>query len=297
MQYYQWDNKPTIFELSNILREKLVYLTDIEEQILGTINDEDPVYSHVWHRYWNEFDTQSRLAFIKNELEYFIHNSESLFDNIQKKRLDKLQKSIFSLSHPYFTDDPEGKDILGSLFGLTDFISFIKSFEERTIEPWVSEPLLELPKLILPSEVPIKELISRLGQDPRSWTAVGSRKFEEILAEIWAGLGWETILTPPKNDGGFDIRAIKNAEGVMLCYLIEAKAYDPSNPVGIETVRRLYGVVERERASHGILATTSYFTKGALSESRALQYKLSLADFNQILKWVNQYSKINSRYR
>ena len=135
-------------------------------------------------------------------------------------------------------------------------------------------------------------LLERIGPDPREWLQLGSRRFEEILAEIWTGLGWQTFLTPPARDGGFDIRAIRDANGTCLCYLVEAKAYRPDRPVGIAAVRHLYGIVERERATHGVIATTSTFTRDAIAEAEAMKYRLTLADFRRVLDWLQEYRRI-----
>jgi restriction endonuclease Mrr len=140
----------------------------------------------------------------------------------------------------------------------------------------------------------VEGLLEEIGSDPEMWIRLGSRRFEEVLAEIWAGLGWEAVLTPPSKDGGFDIRAIRNASGMCLCYLVEAKAYRPDRPVGIAAVRHLYGVVERERASHGVIATTSRFTRDAQAEAATLKYRVTLADFQQVLGWVTEYRRLRA---
>lgn len=137
-------------------------------------------------------------------------------------------------------------------------------------------------------------LLQVIGADPADWRRLGSRRFEEILAEIWSGLGWQTVLTPPSRDGGFDIRALRDDQGTCLCYLVEAKAYRPDRPVGVQAVRHLYGVVEREKASHGVIATTSTFTRGARAEAAALRYRLTPADFDRVLDWVHEYRRLKN---
>jgi HJR/Mrr/RecB family endonuclease len=240
---------------------------------------------------WWEHNGLIDVRSVRAQLEDFLTSPERLFDPAEQPRIQKLQWHIRNVN----TIWEWGKDnIAGSLSTAANLFDYLSSQCDLVQKECLIQHEARSP-IILPTEATLSELICRLGPDPRAWHALGPRKFEELLAEIWAGLGWETILTPPSGDGGFDIRAVRNTDGISACYLIEAKAYDPSRPVGIEVVRHLYGVVERERATHGILATTSRFTKGAVEESRALRYRISLADFQQVLKWSKMYLRKTGR--
>jgi len=61
-----------------------------------------------------------------------------------------------------------------------------------------------------------------------------------------------------------------------LLYIIDCKRYSPDKPVGTEIVRGVYGVSQQERATMGVVATTSYFTKDAQQFQRMVKYQLSL---------------------
>jgi restriction endonuclease Mrr len=56
-------------------------------------------------------------------------------------------------------------------------------------------------------------------------------------------------------------------------------------------VREQYGVVEQERASHGVIATTSSFTKHARAFHEQLTYRLSLTDFNKLVEWLREHKR------
>jgi len=57
----------------------------------------------------------------------------------------------------------------------------------------------------------------------------------------------------------------------------------------------LYGVVERERATAGILATTSVFTVGAQEETAGeLAYRLRLRDAKDIAGWIREGHELDS---
>jgi restriction system protein len=56
--------------------------------------------------------------------------------------------------------------------------------------------------------------------------------------------------------------------------------------VGVEVVRELYGVVQVEKATAGIVATTSHFTKGAKDLQSQLSYQMSLKDYVDVQEWL-----------
>ena len=116
------------------------------------------------------------------------------------------------------------------------------------------------------------------------------RQFEELVAEILASYGWQVQLTPPTRDGGYDIFAIaKDISGVKSPWIIECKKYAEHRKVGVDIVRALYGTsAVLEQGANALLATTSYFTKGA-REFKASRYDLELKNFEAVVQWVNEY--------
>lgn len=132
------------------------------------------------------------------------------------------------------------------------------------------------------------ELLLKLQEDPSLLYKVPPRKFEEIVAELLHRQGYEVNLTPISRDGGKDIYvAAKDTLGSFL-YLVECKRYAPDRPVGIGIVQRLYGVVEGERATAGIVATTSHFTKDAVEFQQRVSYRLSLQDYLGVQQWLRK---------
>src|SRR5580692_1723302 len=120
---------------------------------------------------------------------------------------------------------------------------------------------------------------------PQELLKLDSRQFEELVAEIWRNLGYETELTARTKDGGRDIVAVRRFEANVR-FLIECKRYGPSHKVGVELVRALYGVRTHEKATKGILATTSTFTRGAKSFFDDHLWELEARDFNGVVDWV-----------
>ena len=136
-----------------------------------------------------------------------------------------------------------------------------------------------------------QQLIDELALYPARLHALSSRRFEELVAELMARDGMDVQLTPPQKDGGRDALAyLKTSAGEHLFY-VECKRYSPDNPVGVRLVRELFGVVEAERATAGLLVTTSRFTDGALKFRESVRHRMSLKDFELLTGWLQQHSR------
>ncbi len=122
-------------------------------------------------------------------------------------------------------------------------------------------------------------LLGEIGVSPARLLLLQPREFEEVIARFYEKRGWRVVLTPASRDGGKDIVIVKKDEaGTRTCF-VECKRNRPDRPVGVELVRRLYGVVERSSATSGILVTTSRFTRGALEEQRSIAHRMELHDY------------------
>lgn len=271
MPQQSWDITQAIGDAANGLR-------DVIDQL-------DPVFSP---------DEITSLAAACARFEYYLRRPELLFEVDELTRLERLLRESMITGHSLYYygsyNDGTTEAIMGSMAPAINLIGNVRHEIQQSIKTELLDDVQQItPALVIDVKNAASIVANRLGSDPRDWYNLGPRGFEEVLAEIWAGLGWETVLTPPSGDGGIDVRAVRSENGILLCYLLEAKAYSPERRVGIDVVRKLYGVVERERATHGILATTSSFTSGAVNEARALRYRVSLADFGKICDWLRDY--------
>ncbi|MCG8454724.1 MAG: restriction endonuclease [Holophagales bacterium] len=161
--------------------------------------------------------------------------------------------------------------------------------EERTTLYEVPKDLVLTPQLQVEIGDIQSELIRYLGAHPHLLYQLDPNKFEDLVAAIFRDRGYEVLQTPRCRDGGRDLVAIyKEPFGTMMT-LVECKRYADHRRIGPGLVRELYGVVEHERASHGILATTTFFTKGARRLELDLRYRLSLRDYNDLVQWCREY--------
>lgn len=143
----------------------------------------------------------------------------------------------------------------------------------------VSEALPDLPSLSLQAIIipgaktsegqlieavapPWFEIIAMLARDPRSAQSITPRQWEEIIAGAYSKAGFEEVtLTPRSGDYGRDVIAVKRAGGWVgtVRVIDQVKAYRPGRLVTADDARALLGVVEADKASKGLLTTTSDF--------------------------------------
>jgi len=131
-----------------------------------------------------------------------------------------------------------------------------------------------------------QDILHYITEDPDLLFDISPHSFEDVVAEILGGLGFEIAKTPRTRDGGIDIRIARKDEVGNLLYLVECKRFSPNNKVSVSIVRQLYGVVQLENATGGMLVTTSSFTKDALIFQRKACHRLSLIDYFGIREWL-----------
>lgn len=146
--------------------------------------------------------------------------------------------------------------------------------------------------IILISDLLGKKLIEYFRKYPDELRNIHRRKFEEFIAELFTGFGYDVELTQKTRDGGKDIIAVKSTNDISSKYLIECKRPDIGNPVGVGVVRELMGVKSDERATMAIAVTTTHFTPDARQFYQRNRWELELKEYKDILGWIEQYMKI-----
>lgn len=131
-----------------------------------------------------------------------------------------------------------------------------------------------------------EQLMKYIAENPTYMHELTSRDFEEMMAKLFAKMGYSVELTKKTRDGGKDIYIAKKNEIGKFLFLVECKKYAPNNPVGVDVVRNLYGVMgmEERKPTGGIIATTSHFTRDAQQQiiESNLEHRISLHDYDYI---------------
>lgn len=141
-----------------------------------------------------------------------------------------------------------------------------------------------------------RDVIRQIGADPDRLLSMTPREFEEFVADLLAGLGYEVSLTRRTRDGGYDIAAVEHR--ILKCmYLVECKRYSVGNKVGVSAVRELHGVVSAKKATKGVIVTTSSFSAPAQEHIDEHSWILEGRDYQGLLEWLDRYQLYQLGFR
>jgi restriction system protein len=104
------------------------------------------------------------------------------------------------------------------------------------------------------------DVLSTLDQRP-NLMELSPSEFENLITNLFEKMGLETRLTQASRDGGVDCVAYDPRPIFGGKVVIQAKRY--KNTVGVSAVRDLFGTMQNEGATKGILVTTSGYGKAA----------------------------------
>lgn len=120
-------------------------------------------------------------------------------------------------------------------------------------------PVLEF-DMVDPRFVEESDVLSTLDRRPNLMD-LSPGEFESLITNLFTKMGLEARLTQASRDGGVDCVAYDPRPIFGGKVVIQAKRY--KHTVGVSAVRDLYGTLQNEGASKGILVTTSGYGKAA----------------------------------
>lgn len=116
-------------------------------------------------------------------------------------------------------------------------------------------------------------------------------EFESLITNLFSKMGLETRQTQASRDGGVDCVAFDPRPIFGGKVIIQAKRY--KNTVGVSAVRDLFGTLQNEGGSKGILVTTSGYGKAAFEFVQGKP--LELLDGGNLLFLLAQHAGIEAK--
>jgi restriction system protein len=150
-------------------------------------------------------------------------------------------------------------------------------------------PVLEF-NMVDPRFVAESDALSELDQRPNlmelSWL-----EFEALIQNLFVKMGLEARQTRASRDGGVDCVAWDPRPIFGGKVVIQAKRY--KNTVGVSAVRDLFGTLQNEGASKGILVTTSGY--GQASFDFAKNKPIELIDGSNLTYLLAEHTGIEAK--
>jgi restriction system protein len=120
-------------------------------------------------------------------------------------------------------------------------------------------PILEF-SMVDPRFVQESDVLGSLDQRP-NLMELSPKEFESLISNLFEKMGLETRQTQATRDGGVDCVAYDPRPIFGGKVIVQAKRY--KNTVGVSAVRDLFGTMQNEGASKGILVTTSGYGRSS----------------------------------
>ena len=150
-------------------------------------------------------------------------------------------------------------------------------------------PVLDL-NMVDPRFIEELDVLSDLDQRPNLMELTPS-EFESLITNLFQKMGLETRLTQASRDGGVDCVAFDPRPIFGGKVVIQAKRY--KNTVGVSSVRDLYGTMQNEGASKGILVTTSDYGKASFEFADGKP--LELLSGSNLLYLLKEHANIEAK--
>jgi restriction system protein len=150
-------------------------------------------------------------------------------------------------------------------------------------------PVLDF-NMVDPRFIEEMDVLSELDKRPNLMELTPS-EFESLITNLFQKMGLEARQTQASRDGGVDCVAFDPRPIFGGKVVIQAKRY--KNTVGVSAVRDLFGTVQNEGASKGILVATSGY--GQASFDFAEGKPLELLSGSNLLYLLFQYAGIEAR--
>jgi restriction system protein len=142
----------------------------------------------------------------------------------------------------------------------------------------------------------IKEVESALAAELIERICAASPAFfERLVVDLLLKMGYGGSRTEAgralgkTGDGGIDGVIDQDQLGLDRIY-IQAKKYDPDNPVSEPDIRNFCGSLGANKAAKGVFVTTSYFTRPAVEFAERHPYKVVLIDGDLLARLMIHHS-------
>jgi len=230
----------------------------------------------------------------------------SVHEALQADRAGHVESIVFN-GHVQTIDPRTGQPIHPCLITLRTTGELFGSLDLALVEPGACLQGLSASVSRNPAELaPVRPVLEFSMVDPRfveetdvlasidhrpNLMELTPGEFETLITNLFEKMGLETRLTQPSRDGGVDCVAYDPRPIFGGKVVIQAKRY--KHTVGVSAVRDLFGTMQNEGASKGILVTTSGY--GKASFEFAQNKPLELLSGSNLLYLLEEHAGITAK--
>jgi HJR/Mrr/RecB family endonuclease len=139
----------------------------------------------------------------------------------------------------------------------------------------------------------MKAIARTIAHNPEQLATLEWRDLERVLRDVFERLGFDTKLTRPGKDGGFDLQLTLLKNGEKMIYLIEVKHWTDQKP-GLGHLTKFVHVTASKQATAGLLLSSSGFTKTLYEAFAKLAAPIRLGDGSKIVSLCQAYYRLDN---
>ncbi|MFC4311672.1 restriction endonuclease [Steroidobacter flavus] len=139
-------------------------------------------------------------------------------------------------------------------------------------------------------------VLDAINDDPQVLLALSKVGFEELIAELFARMGFAVDLLRSTKDDGMDFMAVwddERSDPIVLA--VQTKHPDRRSSgrkrttLSVATVREIYGVAKAWNLAGAVAITSSAYSPEAKRFAEMKPAEISLASRQDVLEWIRRY--------
>lgn len=141
----------------------------------------------------------------------------------------------------------------------------------------------------------MRQLAKEIALNPLELATTEWRDLERVLREVFEGIGFDTRLTRPGKDGGFDLELVAPTAEGRKTYLVEVKHWTDQKPGSAQLKKFVKVSIERE-VDGAIFLSTSGFTRTIYSGLVEVSPPIRLGNGEKVVGLCKTYYRLSTGY-
>lgn len=146
---------------------------------------------------------------------------------------------------------------------------------------------LRSPKIIQDVKLVNISILQKIDRNPNQINALSQEQFEYLVAELFEEKGYRVNLTNEIANDGRKLITLENSIFNNFMIYADCKKQSLDDTIGVKVIKELYGTVTADKATAGMVITSSYFSEDALNFTESIKHQMTLVDYVKLNQWMN----------